>query len=49
MPNNRNPKVKGIDHDAVMKMIKEGVKQSEVAKKFKVSNQTISYIKNKYK
>jgi len=49
MPNNKNPKTKGINHDDVLKMLKDGVKHSEVAKKFKVSTQSISYIKNKYK
>ena len=40
---------KNLDHSEVLKMINEGVKQSVVAKYFKVSSQAISYIKNKYK
>ena len=38
-----------LDHSEVLKMLNEGVKQSVVAKHFKVSSQAISYIKFKNK
>lgn len=43
----RSPSHKGIDHAKVLEMLKKGIKQSDIAKEFKVSSQTISYIKKK--
>ena len=38
-----------LNHSKVMEMLNEGVKKSEVATKFKVTNQAIDYIWKKYK
>lgn len=43
----RSPKKKGLDHEKILQMLKDGKSQSELARKFKVTAQTISYIKNK--
>lgn len=45
--NPRNPTQKGLDHAKILEMLKDGKSQSELAKKFKVTVQTISYIKIK--
>ena len=37
-----------IDHEAVLARIKEGANHSQVAKEFKITRQSVIYIKKKY-
>jgi len=39
---------KKLNHEEVLKMIKEGIKSHVIAKHFKVTSQAIVYIRNKY-
>ena len=40
---------KKIDHSEVIKMLNDGHTQSEVARKFRITSQAVSYIKKKNK
>ena len=45
----KSRKRKNIDHREVLKMLKDGVSQTETARKFSITKQMVSYIKNKAK